>query len=236
MYEKADHRKSRIYLTFIGFLIASSVHASGEGNDRPHLNPKDAFFSNTVYVVGPSMERCAPINSGVPANLWGNRERVEQTETISQDGRLVTITGRHEDGAESVFRFFLRRDECLAFSRKPISRSSDSLPQTTPIKVIGIFPGNAHIFPITLTNELCVPGKPDDGYRAIARASLLLQSAPTDMEACWNFDNSGRYKPNSVIITCLREQGRRTGRVSGDCRWIDKGRFLDPATIPRSAF
>jgi hypothetical protein len=87
-----------------------------------------------------------------------------------------------------------------------------------------------------LTDELCVPGKPKDGYRAIAHATSLFQPTPTNLEACWNFDNSGQYKPNSVIITCLREKGRRAGRVSGDCRWIDKDHFLDPATLPRSAF
>lgn len=131
MYEKADHRKSRIYLTFIGFLIASSVHASGEGNDRPHLNPKDAFFSSTVYAVGPSMERCESIEFGVPANLWGNREHVVQTEAVSRDGRVLTVTGRHEDGTETVYRFFSQRNECLAFSRKPTPQpaSSGSLSQ-----------------------------------------------------------------------------------------------------------
>ncbi|MCD9228930.1 hypothetical protein LPV64_08665, partial [Ralstonia pseudosolanacearum] len=111
-----------------------------------------------------------------------------------------------------------------------------TLAQTATAKVIGVFPGNRNIFPIVLTDELCVPGKPNDGYRAIARSSSLFNPTPTNVEACWNFASSDRYKPRSVIITCLREKGRRDGKVGGDCRWIDKDHFLDPATVPRSAF
>ncbi|WP_454764446.1 hypothetical protein [Cupriavidus campinensis] len=131
MYGRSDNRKSRIYLIFIGLLVASGVHAGEERSGSSQLDPKDAFFRQTVYAIGPSMERCAPIKSGAPANLWGNRERVEQTETVSQDGRVLAIIGRHEDGTETIYRFFSRQNECLAFTRKPTPRptSSGSLSQ-----------------------------------------------------------------------------------------------------------
>lgn len=108
---------------------------------------------------------------------------------------------------------------------------------TVPVsaKVIAVFPGNEYIFPILLTDDLCVPGKPDAGFRALMVAVTHYAPKGRRIEACWNYD-SAKGNGKDVIITCLTKDGKRNGLVSGDCRWIDKYYFLNPSSLPRSAF
>jgi hypothetical protein len=100
-------------------LLATSIIATG----AVRADQTDVFFRNPVYAIGPSMEACMLIPFGVPASLWGNRERVEQTEVVSQNGRMLTLTGKHEDQTITTYRFFLKRDECLQAMSAPAKRA-----------------------------------------------------------------------------------------------------------------
>ncbi|WP_143062227.1 hypothetical protein [Paraburkholderia diazotrophica] len=102
---------------------------------------------------------------------------------------------------------------------------------------IAIFPGNGDMDPTILTNEQCTPGKPGDGLRAIVQLR-----GRGDFESCWHKTDrtpSGLQTINGekrVIVVCARAYGKRDGFLTNDCRWIDQHYFLDPATVPRSAF
>jgi hypothetical protein len=115
--------------------------------------------------------------------------------------------------------------------------ASATVPVTGHAKAIGIFPGDDRVFPISLTGDLCVPAEPDAGHRAIMQAITAFNPKGDDLEACWDFATVAGSKPKSVIITCLRERGCRDGSPwVGQCMWLDKYRFLEPAIVPRSAF
>lgn len=109
-------------------------------------------------------------------------------------------------------------------------------PSLASSKVIALFPGTSYIFPISLTDEPCTRSAANE-RRAVMHAITKFNPAGDNLEACWYFTNMGKdHLPKNVVATCLRERGLPNGRVSNDCRWIDKDRFLDPATVPRSAF
>jgi hypothetical protein len=99
-------------------------------------------------------------------------------------------------------------------------------------RVIGVFPGDGRILPVILTDEPCIPGKSDGGqtgYRSIWVSPHANQKA----ESCWSYSTLGG--PNKIISTCMTKDGERNGLVGGNCRWIAKSSFLDPASLPRAA-
>ena len=82
-----------------------------------HQEQDLVFYRNPVYAtIESEMKQCELLQYGVPAGLWGNREEVEEIKVVSPDGRMLTITGTHHDRTQTVYRFFLQRKDCLAFT------------------------------------------------------------------------------------------------------------------------
>ncbi|MDO3518148.1 hypothetical protein [Ralstonia pseudosolanacearum] len=93
--------------------------------------PSEQFFNNTVYGLGPSMKTCERFKSGIPLNLWGNRELVDQTVTVSPSGYDLTVTGLHEDGTKTTYRFFMHMSECFAVVRNQNEQAAIKLREQT---------------------------------------------------------------------------------------------------------
>lgn len=102
------------YLLFFGVLL-STVAA--------HADQTDAFYRQLVYAVGPSLDVCKSM-LGVPSGLWGNRSAVEQTEVVSPDGKMLTIIGTDKRRTQTIYRFFLQRKDCLAYTRSSVTGTS----------------------------------------------------------------------------------------------------------------
>lgn len=105
---------------------------------------------------------------------------------------------------------------------------SDLTQHTVPTNhVLGIFNGHGSIPPIILTTEPCSLDNHEPGKRAII--GLIAGR----VEGCWA--DFGGSKP---IAVCEKKGGDYDGSVMGGlaCMDIDKKYFIDPATLPRSAF
>jgi hypothetical protein len=87
--------------------ITSYAQAAGAASTAP-------FYQQTVYAIGFGEGHACESMEETPTALWGNQEQVDETNRVSQSGRVLTITGKHEDRSTTTYRFFLRRDECVA--------------------------------------------------------------------------------------------------------------------------
>lgn len=94
----------------IGGLVCAAIAL------HTHADDDTKFYRQPVYMLvdaGPGIEACEKEESGVPSGLWGNRERVETTQTVSPTGQALTIIGTYEDGTVETYRFFLKRVDCM---------------------------------------------------------------------------------------------------------------------------
>lgn len=91
-----------------------------------------------------------------------------------------------------------------------------------------VFEGHGAMPPIILTTEPCRAGHPEE----VGKRAIMLMLAGR-MEACWA-DNGG----SRPIAICEKQRGDYDGRVMNGsaCLDIDKQYFIDPASLPRSAF
>lgn len=114
--------------------------------------------------------------------------------------------------------------------------ASAVLMSTASAKVFASFEGsNAHnMWPVLLTDEPCRDGHPEiPGKRA-----MLLTQGNTRVEACWNYESDGHVKDGAIAV-CQKKGGTRDGLVVngyGHCYDIPKSSFIDPSSLPRSAF
>jgi hypothetical protein len=97
---------NRILLILSGLLISGAAHA----NDA-----ETRFYQQTVYMIEPASSTqtdCAAL-PGRPSSLWGNQEAVKETDTYGKSGRMLRVSGVHEDGSRTDYWFFLDRSECM---------------------------------------------------------------------------------------------------------------------------
>ena len=102
-------RTTLIAIAAAAYLQPITSYAQTAGAD-----PTAPFYQQTVFAIGFGEGRACESMEETPSALWGNQERVDETDRVSQSGRVLTITGKHKDRSTTTYRFFLRRDECVA--------------------------------------------------------------------------------------------------------------------------
>lgn len=75
---------------------------------------KTSFFNGVVYGIGDGISACEKFPNGVPVGLWGNREKIDFSETVSRTGRMYKITGTYPNGSANSYWFFRQQQDCLA--------------------------------------------------------------------------------------------------------------------------
>lgn len=108
------------------------------------------FYQQTVYAIGLDEKPCNAMQ-GIPADLWGNSEKIEQKETYFNHDRAVRITGYHEDGSQTSYSFFLSKSECMSSidptSRKRTARPTDASESAMPEHPVLKFSGELVRYP-----------------------------------------------------------------------------------------
>lgn len=89
-------------------------------------DPTINFYRNPVWGIGPGLKTCELFEQGPPAALWGNRAPVNVDDSISANGRVLTRTGTRQDRTKDVYRFFLRKDECVATGNTGTSQQAST--------------------------------------------------------------------------------------------------------------
>jgi uncharacterized protein YecT (DUF1311 family) len=75
------------------------------------------FYRQSVWGIGPSMQKCKPFDSGAPSAHWSNGEPTDIRDSVSANGQVLTRIGTYSDRTTEVYRFFVRKDECMELAR-----------------------------------------------------------------------------------------------------------------------
>ncbi len=70
------------------------------------------FTHKPLFMWDQDTKKCSALDYGVPASLFGNRERVTQTERLSPDGRALIVRGVAEDKTVTEFSFYKTSEDC----------------------------------------------------------------------------------------------------------------------------
>lgn len=186
MYGKTSNRTNHTFLAFAAMLFASCSYANDQDGRLP--SPQDPFFRNTVYAVGSSMKVCEPIQSGVPAGLWGNNEHIKRSEAVSPDRRMLTVIGTHEDRTQTTYRFFLQREDCLAFTKSNTTETAHSPNAKHVAKLEAAYRNRLHFESdeaARIVQTFNIDCRAPDGRSLPLRNLLYARLASMDSKAAW---------------------------------------------------
>lgn len=164
---------------FFGALLATT---------SAHADQTTAFYRQPVYAVGPSMRICELMPSGVPSSLWGNNGRARVAEAVSPDGQTFTAVGTYDDGTQSVYRFFLHEQDCLAFMQSNATKPAADQNSEYVAKLESTFGKRLHFESneaARIVQNFNIDCRAQDGRTLPLRNLLYARLASMDSKTAW---------------------------------------------------
>lgn len=93
-------------------IVLMLLHVPILGKAAPPGTINSWFTHKPLFMWDQATKKCSALDYGVPASLFGNRERVTQTEYLSPDGRSLIIRDVAQDKTATEYAFYKTSGDC----------------------------------------------------------------------------------------------------------------------------